>query len=99
LSKIQGKVARIRIGRSGTNQDSAFAWRLFFGLIGTLRGFPGRTGDLIGTLDDGGQLVDLLRRQVDFAPKENKNEEEEKEVDYPDYSDNFHNTLLIKNIM
>jgi hypothetical protein len=99
LSKIQGKVARIRIGRSGTNQDTAFACQLFFGLIGTLGGFPGRTRNLVGTFDDGGQLVDLLRRQVDFAPKENKNEEEEEEVDYPDYSDNFHNKQLIKNIM
>ena len=77
-----------------SERDQKSGYLLLFGLTGTRGDFPGRIGNLIGTLDDGGQLINLLRRQVDLTPQENENEEEEKEVDYPDYSDYFHTQNL-----
>lgn len=71
---------------------------LFRGLFGTLLNIPWCIGNLVGTFDDGRQFVDLLGSEINFAPKKNENEEKKEEVDYPDYSDNFHRGYLRKSI-
>jgi hypothetical protein len=71
---------------------------LFRGLFGTFLSIPWYIGNLVGTFDDERQFVDLLGREINFTPKKNENEEKKEEVDYPDYSDNFHRGYIRKNI-
>jgi hypothetical protein len=71
-------------------QDIAFLDLLFRGLFGTFLSVLWCIGNLIGTFDDYRQFFDLFGSEINFAPKKNENEEKKEEVDYPDYSNNFH---------